>query len=124
MTRVVTRFKQPRRIIDPSVFAMMVPVRRCPLCGTRRPPLGFSRHHILPTAQGGDDVLANLMWVCGQGANGCHGLIHAHDTETCQRVRAYLHRERSDTIAYLYKRLPELGRNPRGWLDRRYPRGH
>lgn len=46
----------------------------CVSCGMRHESL----HHILPRSQGGDDVIANLAPMCGDGTRGCHGLLESH----------------------------------------------
>lgn len=35
-------------------------------------------HHLLGKAQSGDDVLDNLIPVCGHGSAGCHGALHGN----------------------------------------------
>jgi hypothetical protein len=37
-----------------------------------------SLHHILPRSQGGDDLVINLVPLCGDGTRGCHGLLESH----------------------------------------------
>lgn len=44
----------------------------CPLCGRADQ---LSRHHVLPKGLYGDDLPENLIWVCGDGTRGCHGVL-------------------------------------------------
>lgn len=44
----------------------------CRACGHR----AGSGHHLIPKGERGDDVEANIVPVCGNGASRCHGAIH------------------------------------------------
>jgi hypothetical protein len=46
----------------------------CELCGE---PSANNAHHRRNQSQGGQDVLSNLLWLCGDGCRGCHGAIGA-----------------------------------------------
>jgi len=70
--RIVNRNAMP---LDDSPLRFSL----CPLCGSRRRPL--SRHHVIPKGQGGDDVPENLLWVCGHGTVGCHGVLTHHNRD-------------------------------------------
>ena len=72
-------------------------------------------HHVLPRSQGGDDVRANLSWLCGSGTTGHHGRVEARDPEA---LRAFLLTLRPDTLEYLSDKLggPEAAEE---WLRRR-----
>lgn len=62
--------KPARRIRDPKVFAAFhAQWHDCLSCGHAN---WISAHHVLSRAQGGDDVLANLVPLCLQ----CHGAYH------------------------------------------------
>lgn len=74
-----------------------------------------SLHHVYKRSQGGDDVLANLVPVCGSGTTGCHGKIELRDPRALFAVRASL---RDQTRWYL---TWKLGAQAPGWLDRAYP---
>lgn len=75
--------KPAARIVDPKAQPLdgtPLVTGICPLCdrGLRarvqfRLPL--SRHHVVPKGQGGDDVPENLVWSCGDGTSGCHGVL-------------------------------------------------
>lgn len=61
--------KPPPRYIDPEVFAIFHSIgRECLSCGYWR----ASAHHLVSRAQGGDDVMENLLGLCGA----CHGALH------------------------------------------------
>jgi hypothetical protein len=50
----------------------------CPLCERWVGRAGLSRHHVVPKGRGGaggDDLPENLVWVCGDGTRGCHGVL-------------------------------------------------
>lgn len=55
---------------------------RCPVCDG--PLIVFSRAHVVPRGQGGDDVPENMVWLCGDGTRGCHGVLthHGRDGQT------------------------------------------
>lgn len=82
--------------------------RPCRLCGAPATNL----HHIVPRSQGGDDVEANLVEVCGSGTTGCHGRIEARDADARSALRAQFS---SDEIGYV------LDRKGAAWLDGAYP---
>jgi hypothetical protein len=86
----------------------------CVVCGDH----ARSAHHVYPRGQGGDDTPENLVSVCGDGVQGCHGLLHAEQTFARWRVGRYLQSSRPDTIAYVQSKLGnEMGL---AWLKRRY----
>lgn len=69
-------FKPAARIVDPKAQPLdgtPVIARWCPCCNRRNVPL--TRHHVVPKGQRGDDVPENLVWVCGDGTRGCHGVL-------------------------------------------------
>jgi 5-methylcytosine-specific restriction endonuclease McrA len=82
--------------------------RACRVCGQRT--LLLERHHLVKRSQGGDDVDANLVPLCGYG---CHGKVEAKDRETLVLLRQKL---RPDELDYIIVRKGEA------WLDRMYPR--
>lgn len=85
----------------------------CVICGA----VDFSVHHVLKRSQGGDDVRANLVALCGHGTAGCHGAVEASEEAACAALGRYLMEERPDTIAYLEFRLegPDAASE---WLQR------
>jgi hypothetical protein len=110
--RVVNRSVQPR---DPS------PLMRgeCPCC--RRPTRDLSRAHVVPKGLYGDDVPENVVWICGDGTRGCHGVLthrnlgdhgltHEH---VASAFVAYV-RTLEETVAYIADVKYD------GWLDAYY----
>lgn len=73
-------------------------------CGCCLEPVG-SGHHVYPRGQGGDDVLANIVPLCGSGTTGCHGLVENGDATTCAKLGAHILAERHDVIEYLRFKL-------------------
>jgi hypothetical protein len=81
----------------------------CRVCNTN--PFSMTLHHLVPKSLGGDDVMDNLVPLCGSGTTGCHGLIEARDEWACsllgQRLavkeRAYvLEKKGPDFLARYY----------------------
>lgn len=72
------RPKPAKRIVDKTARPLdcepLFDPPRCPLC-KRLAGFGLSRHHVVPKGQGGDDLDVNLIWVCGDGTRGCHGVL-------------------------------------------------
>lgn len=66
----------------------------------RKQELRSSLHHVIAKSLGGEDVPENLVPVCGDGTTGDHGLLEAHDPETCQVFLAAV--RRFDPEAYRY----------------------
>lgn len=77
---------------------------------------------MLPRGERGDDILANMLLLCGSGTSGCHGAWHGNpyvaqkghwvlDVErrdrawVGQRIGEHIRRERLDTILYLTLKL-------------------
>lgn len=122
--------KEPRRLFD--VTAGYVKLRRegrCRVCRRRpgepiyrRAPDGrlrrvgtvpaLSRHHLVPRSQGGDDVDANLVPVCGDGARGCHGHLENRTPGYREQLRRHLHEAETGYV---------IGKKGEAWLDRHYP---
>ena len=63
----------------------------------------MSLHHIYRHPR--DDVRANLIWLCGSGTTGHHGLITHNDPDALAALYAVLLRYRPDTLEYLSERL-------------------
>lgn len=101
--------------------------RPCRLC----PAAATNLHHVVPRSQGGDDVEANLVEVCGSGTTGCHGATEtgercvdadgtAHDPDVVNaRIRRFVAESHGHCL-YLVKKLggPDQARS---FLDRYYP---
>lgn len=62
--------KPAQRIVDPKVYPKFYALwDSCLACGSPR----ITAAHLYGKGQGGDDVLANLIPLCGSGSSGCHG---------------------------------------------------
>jgi hypothetical protein len=86
----------------------------CVACGLRPASL----HHIVPKSQRGDDLITNLVPLCGNGTTGCHGRLEAHSDGweiIAARVRLYV-TEKESRRRYV---LDKIGQDR---FDRRYPR--
>jgi hypothetical protein len=70
----------------------------CVICEDAR---SQSAHHIVKRSQGGDDVLANTVGVCGDGVRGCHGRLEAREVNALRALGFYLLTERPDFLDYL-----------------------
>lgn len=75
----------------------------------------LSLHHVSKHPR--DDVEANLVFLCGHGTAGHHGLVEAHDPDTRARLAAVL-RRRPETMEYLRWRFPL--EEPDAWIARHY----
>lgn len=73
---------------------------------------GLELHHILPRAQGGDDVRANLVWLTAA----FHRRISANDPVAMRLLGEHICDFRPDTVEYLHRKLAE---RCRGWMARR-----
>ena len=101
------------RIIEPNATLVAVLTQRwCSVC--ERP--SATGHHVYPRGQGGDDVQANLVAVCGSGTTGCHGLIENADHDTRAALGRYLLARRPDTLEYLRDKLGPSAASE--WLHR------
>ena len=107
--------KRAPRIKDPALMRRLhLRWRSCALCGQgggRR-----SLHHIYPKGQGGDDLVGNLVMLCGHGTAGCHGRVEAHYGPTMHELRAHIDGRRSDVIEYLDGKLGSMEK-ALAWLD-------
>lgn len=65
--------KPDARIVDPTATRRKVlGDRACRACGNQ----AATGHHLLPKGERGDDVVDNIVPVCGDGTQGCHGALH------------------------------------------------
>lgn len=65
------------RIADPQAgIAKLKAEGRCRACGHHS--FMLSRHHLVPKGQGGDDLDENIIPLCGNGTQGCHGAMTDH----------------------------------------------
>jgi hypothetical protein len=64
------------RIVDPTASKRKLLLDRwCRACGA----LACNCHHLLGKGgRRGDDVLDNLVQLCGSGSHGCHGALHGN----------------------------------------------
>lgn len=106
MGRILTASGNPdprpeRRIRNPQLLKELHLLwRECALCRETWP---LSLHHIVKHPR--NDVQANLVMLCGDGVQGCHGKIEAHDEETLKALGEHILEYRHDTILYLYAQL-------------------
>lgn len=122
---VTADFKKGPRIVNPGVTQEVVRLYPfCAACGER----AETGDHVIRRGQLGDDVIANVVSLCGHGTARCHGAKHGtpytvpegkRDAEwVAWRVGDSLLRERHDVLAYV---LEKLGREPGlDFLSRRY----
>lgn len=127
--------KADPRIVDRTATKRaLLQYPECLACGYA----ASNGHHVLPVGRGqsGDDVVENIIGLCGTGTMRCHGAFHGNpyvatmrhgsvgnyqrrDREWVVRMIALrLERERPDVVAYV---LRKLGDEPgRAFLDRVY----
>jgi hypothetical protein len=115
--------KPLKRIVNPSAKPLdPTPLYTgvCPLCG-RLVNTDLSRHHVVSKGQGGDDVPENLVWACGDGTRGCHGVLthrgrgdHGDDFAFVGRSLLCYLDHLPDVCAYV-ERTKYVG-----WLERYY----
>lgn len=119
--------KRALRTVDRmAVRTAALKLRACAACGGT----GATQHHVVPRGgpHYGDDVIENLVALCGSGTTGCHGAMHGCTVtvtvETLEgtwierrdrawvarRVGETIRRTRPDVIAYVLGRLgPTMG---------------
>lgn len=125
--------KSGKRIVDPGVYALArIRWDACAACGGEP----GSVHHIVQRGSPyfGDDVIANVLLLCGSGTTGCHGAWHGSPYTVTHHVRIHpwcgvpeplkerrdadwvagrlgvrIATSRADTLAYL---IEKLGRVP------------
>lgn len=101
--------KPEPRIVDNTALAIAkLYYRECAICGSTQ---GVQVHHILFRSQQGDDTDANLCGLCRLH----HDEIHANKALAWLALKMYVIVERSDTQAYLEKKL---GSRAEGFFDR------
>lgn len=132
--------KAPPRIVDPTATTRALLLY--PDCAACLYPAS-NGHHVLPIGRGatGDDVVENVVGLCGTGTGLCHGAFHGNpysvplcvgaegklgqyvrrDREwVCRRIGQHLLDRRPDVIKYV---LWKLGPGPgpgRAFLSRVY----
>lgn len=125
--------KPAARIVDRGAIRrakLMYPW--CAACGAG-PDVGLNGHHVLGKGVGGDDVVSNIVCLCGTGTTRCHGAHHGNpymqaaaggvlrriDAEWVDRkVGETLLHSRQDVIGYLLGKLGES--QGREFLTRTY----
>lgn len=66
-------------------------------------------HHIVSKSLGGDDSADNAAPLCGTGTTGHHGLVEAHDEDTCRAFAAALQQFDDSAYANAVEQLGEDG---------------
>lgn len=102
--------KPARRIVDGTAEPLdrgPVDGNYCPVCGEFT--LEWHRHHVVGRGQGGDDVPANLVWLCP----GCHDRLHNMGGLVEFAFVLYV-RSLEETLEYI------ADTKYRGWLEDRY----
>lgn len=100
-----------RRYVDRRIGSRVIrSASGCLVCGKRT--LALEAHHIVPRSQGGDDVIANLVALCGPFEPSCHRKVTENDPDTLRALRRALS---IDALEYV------IGRKGAWWLDSRYP---
>ena len=92
------------RIVDARAIANAKVARpRCEMCGAGP----VTTHHVVPKGAPhfGDDVLANLVSLCGHGTSGCHGDIEHKRSSATAQLGLHLTRRRPDVIEYVEAKL-------------------
>lgn len=89
--------KPAKRVRDKELLKHLHFVwRECALCHTTGK---LSLHHIHKHPR--DDVKGNLVMLCGDGVQGCHGRIESHHGPTVKRLMQHIINARPDTVSYL-----------------------
>lgn len=115
------------RVSDPTATKrtlLLYPA--CLACGAS----ASNGHHVLAIGRGqtGDDLVANIISLCGSGSFGCHGAFHGNpyvvngerrDAEwVARRIGEKLDAQRPDVTSYVLGKLgPSAGKD---FLRRRY----
>lgn len=100
------------RIKDPDLMRLMHAEigRECAITGS---VVAIELHHVLPRAQGGDDVRANLVFLHRK----VHQAITVNDPVALKLLGDHIWDERPDTIAYL---VYKMGKDKAvDWMQRR-----
>lgn len=87
--------------------------RECALCGEHRGRL--SLHHIWKHPR--HDVRGNLVMLCGDGVQGCHGRVEAGDRVVRRLLGEHIRDERPDVLEFL-ARMAGGEEAANAWLER------
>lgn len=101
--RIVATRQQWQRMREAKLYG-----KRCRCCEHRAATL----HHLVPKSLGGDDVLPNLIPLCGDGTLGCHGAVEASRLWARERVRRSL---TDDELEYV------VAKKSASFLEHYYP---
>jgi hypothetical protein len=111
--------KPAKRVVaSADVWALMRPViLREPCYGCLGlSPLRRGVHHLVPKSLGGDDVIENLIPLCGTGTTGCHG-IYEDRAPGWRMIAGMIRKALSvEKVGYV------VGKKGEDFLDRYYPR--
>ena len=105
--------RRPTRLVDrTATLRACLTYRECP-CGLP----SATGHHVLAKTAGGDDVLENIVPLCGSGTTGCHGAVENEEAAALARLGLHIASRRPDVCLYLLEKLGE--ETARDWLLRR-----
>lgn len=85
----------------------------CAICGVAG--VRLSLHHVLKSPR--QDLREGLVMLCGDGVQGCHGLIESNDREARRALAQHIIDCRPDIFRHLIDRLGEVA--AADWIDRR-----
>lgn len=106
--------KKEKRKVDKQATKRAVSKQRsCGICGER----SATGHHVISRGQGGDDVPANIVALCGSGTTGCHGEIENNNVSARRKLGEHLVLDRTDVIFYVKEKLGDTAGDD--WLARR-----
>ena len=92
-------FRPRPRLRDPDIFRILhAEGGTCGICGKS---YGLELHHVYPRGQGGDDVRANLLFLCGEH----HRRVTANDEAALSALGWYIRNHRWDVIDYVEGKL-------------------
>lgn len=118
---------KPRRILDAK--AIVRAKLMYPYCAACVAGPASNGHHVLPADRFGDDVVENIVGICGTGTSLCHGAHHGNpytqlvldmrerggrvlerrDAEWVnRRIGVTLLKERQDVIGYVLEKLGDV----------------
>jgi hypothetical protein len=118
----------PRYVASASEWGLLHLLLRPPgttcLCGCGR--LADSLHHLINRSQGGDDVVANLIPLAGDGTTLCHGALTSANRTLDERTQRWVHPEhvRQGVRRHLAPWHLQYMTDKKGmeWVERTYPR--
>jgi len=103
------------RLRDPQLLrALHTEWVECSICGVAG--VRLSLHHVLKNPR--QDLREGLVMLCGDGVQGCHGLIEANDVEARRALAQHIADHRPDVVEHLIERLGSAIAAA-DWIDRR-----